>query len=127
MTTEYKPYFLDSNGSEVHIGDMVSWPTTNGATVRTKSGSVQEITYKVIESAIGCMVKVKGRTQGIAASCLTLIDNDTLSGKLRHLVAASDGRICEEDIETTAAEIEALFADDEQQEEQQEEPVDNEG
>ena len=104
--TDFSPYFIDGNGNEVHINDMVLWTVGTGV----KSGRVLEIIYKLIDGSSSCMVKVKGRQQNIDPKNLTLINTDTLEGKLRYLVASSDGRIDGRAIEATAAEIEDMFA-----------------
>ena len=112
-TVAYEPFFIDGNGNEVHIDDMVIWTVGTG----TRSGRVLEIIYKIIDGESACMVKVKGRQQHIAPKSLTLIDTETLEGKLRYLVAVSDGRIDGSAIEATAAEIEAMFAPEGEQDE----------
>ena len=112
-TVSYEPFFIDGNGNEVHIDDMVIW--TAGSSVR--SGRVLEIIFKLIDGESACMVKVKGRQSHVAPNNLTLIDSGTLEGKLRYLVAVSDGRIDGSAIEATAAEIEAMFAPEGEQDE----------
>lgn len=114
MSTSYNPYFIDANGNEVHLGDMVSWVVnTAGNTTRSKTSKVLSINFNLDSNDnVFCTVKVKGRGQNIAAYNVTLINQDTLSGKLRHLVAASDGRIDEDVIAAAATEIESYFSDD---------------
>ena len=104
MTTDYEPFFLDSEGNETHIGDLVSWSLGE----QTRFGCVLEITYKTVDNALVCKVKVKGRQQAIGSELLTLVDTDTLEGKLRCLVAACDGRVNDSLVSATAAEIEAM-------------------
>ena len=111
MTTDFQPFFLDSEGNEVHIGDLVSWVTSE----RTRFGSVLEVIYKTVDSTITCRVKVKGRQQFICPECLTLVNKETLEGKLRYLVVACDGRIDEVQIVATRLEIEDMFKDGSEQ------------
>ena len=111
MATEFQPFFPDSEGNEVHIGDLVSWVTSE----HTRFGCVLEITYKPVDGVLTCKVKVKGRQQFISPECLTLVNKDTLEGKLRYLVTACDGRINEAQIAAAALEIEAMFEDDSEQ------------
>lgn len=100
--TPIDPYYNDSEGNEVRIGDMVSYVSrlsSGDTTFRT--GRVEAITFK--EDAV--TVKVSANGKFMAASKTTAIDDSTLDGKLRLLVARSGGRI---DTDAIAALVEEI-------------------
>lgn len=107
----YDPYFVDANGAEVHIGELVVWVDMRGNNSRLKAGRVQDITFKGGEpGGIRCMVRVVGKSQNARAETFTRIESDTLVGKLTRLVAACGGGMDDAAIAAAAAEIEAMFA-----------------
>ena len=89
------PWFRDSKGTQTYIGDMVIYDvgTKNGDKVMT--AKVEQITYKCDSTP---MVKVSGRSQNLHAPRLTRIDDSTLDGKLRMMVAMSGGQVDEDNI-----------------------------
>ena len=106
------PCFVDSEGYEVHIGDLVSWVNTgaNGRTA-TRAGRVLGINWMADGcDALKCMVKVKGSSSNIPAAKLTLMEDETLCGKLRRMVAACEGKLRDAVIVEVAFEIEQMFA-----------------
>ena len=118
MAEGYNPYFIDSGGSEVHIGDLVSWVETRGnCGNRLKSGRVLDIADISKDGGcetgdVKCMVHVKGKSQNGRAETFTRLESDTLVGKLTRLVAACGGSIDSAAIEATALEIEDMLAPD---------------
>lgn len=116
MAEQYNPYFIDSDGNEAHIGDFVSWTETKGNCGRKlRSGRVLDISYRTSAngcdgSSVSCLVRVSGKSQNMQANTLTKLTGDTLIGKLESLVASCEGRMDEDAIAATAAEIEEMFA-----------------
>lgn len=97
------PFYADSKGSAVHIGDIVFYVSrgSNGST--TKSGTVEEIHYK----SDSVTVKVSGRKQHIGSEQTTLIGDSTLEDRLRRMVSESRGLIDEGSISELASAIRA--------------------
>ena len=104
------PCFIDGEGNEVHIGDLVSWTNKNANGSAIKAGRVLGINW-MSEGCNGlkCMVKVKGSANNINATKLVLMDGETLDGKLRRLVAACEGKMKDSAIAAIAAEIEEMY------------------
>jgi hypothetical protein len=97
-------FFLDGDGNEVHIGEMVTYESRLASGDRiTKCGEVEGVTYRGVPVAV--TVKVSGCGKNMPSHKVTAIDGSTTEGKLRLLVAQSGGRIDNEAIAALAKEL----------------------
>ena len=107
--TEYDPTFFDINGTEVHIGDTVSWLTDSFGGVETKSAKVTGIQFAQTDDGIKVRVRLQGHTQSMPIEKLTAVDALTLTGMLRRIIADAGGEMDDKGIESAASDIESLF------------------
>ena len=95
------PHYADANGNHVHIGDYVFYTSRGSNGAITKSGMVEQITFKRDSTS----VKVSRRAQFIDAIDTTLIGESTLEDRLRKLVASSNGLVDEDAIAELAEAV----------------------
>ena len=63
--TEYDPTFLDINGTEVHIGDTVSWLIDSFGGVETKSAKVIGMQFVQDDDEIKVRVRLQNHAQSM--------------------------------------------------------------
>lgn len=110
QTQACDPYFIDTNGDEVHIGECVTWTESNGSANKLKAGRVLDMNFRTDGSGgIKCMVRVSRKSQNMRSELFTRVEDDTVAGLLTRLVAACGGCMNVTAIDETARLIEAMF------------------
>ena len=107
--TEYDPTFFDINGTEVHIGDTVSWLIDSFGGVETKSAKVIGMQFVQDDDEIKVRVRLQNHAQSMPIEKLTAVDTLTVTGMLRRIIADAGGEMDDAAIESAASDIESVF------------------